>query len=208
MLHPLPQAPHELWQTAASPFILPSQWQTMYQRCPRCGGNAPNICDAVWPEKWWEDDMLGLMYQGHIPPSQRTAPWEAYYAGARLQYLSGLVQQQPLRIDTAPKYNHPQPMHYPIQGTMTPPMTPGGGQTVPHYRIAMPATPISPAMQYRPTTPSSPTMQYTRQGTWDSPSFGSPQPTPSTTYDSTNDYGGYETPRQRVARQLRRLIFG
>lgn len=197
MLHPLPQAPHELWQTAASPFILPSRWQSMYQRCPRCGGNAPNVCDDVWPERWWEDDMLGLMYQGHVPPSQRTAPWDAYYADARLQYLSRMVQQQqPLRIDTVPKYHHPQEMQHPVQPPMTPPMTPGGGQRVPHYGMAM------------PSTPQSPTMQYARQGTWGSvTSFETPQPTPSKTYDSMTDDSGYDTPRQRVARQLRRLFF-
>jgi len=84
ILHSLPVASHELWQTSASPFILPPNWQTMYQQCPRCGGNAPNVCDAVWPANWWEDDMMGLMYQGHIPPSQRTAPWDHYYAKFRV----------------------------------------------------------------------------------------------------------------------------
>jgi hypothetical protein len=175
MFHPLPQAPHELWQTAASPFILPMNWQTMYQRCPRCGGNAPNVCDDVWPEKWWEDDMLGLMYQGHIPPSQRTAPWEAYYADARLAYLSAMLQkQQPLRVDPGYKHHHPHETQYPVRAPMTPPMTPGTGQTIPQYSMAVPCT------------PSTPTMPFSRQGTWDSCAIETPQPTPSKTYDSTN----------------------
>lgn len=193
LLHSLPQAPHELWQTAASPFILPTDWQSRYQRCPRCGGNAPNVCDDVWPERWWEDDMLGLMYQGHIPPSQRTAPWEEYYAKARLQYLS--MVQQPLRIDTRPRYHsHPQPTQYAARAPMTPPTTPGAGQMIPHCSIAM------------PSTPESPTMRYHRQGTPDSlASFEAPQP--CKTYDSANDFFAYETPRRRLLGQLRRLFF-
>jgi len=198
ILHSLPQAPHELWQTAASPFILPSRWQSMYKQCPRCGGNAPNVCDDVWPERWWEDDMLGLMYQGHIPPAQRTAPWEAYYADARLQYLAALVQQQtPLRLNIGHKHHsHPQAAHYPVPAPMTPPMTPGSGQHIPHYSMAM------------PSTPESPTMQYHRQGTPDSfASYETPHPAPLRPYNSANDYSPYETPRQRLARHLRRLFF-
>jgi hypothetical protein len=88
MIHSLPQAPHMLWQTAASPALLPNNWQQRYRQCPRCGGNAPNVCDEIWPESWWEDDMLGLMYQGHIPPRNRIPPWDSYYTSFRIQYPS------------------------------------------------------------------------------------------------------------------------
>lgn len=85
-LHQVPA--HQLWQTAASPFILPSNW--LPQQCPRCGGNAPNVCDEIWPENWWEDDMLSLMYQGHIPPPQRTSLWERNHAMSNVRPISQL----------------------------------------------------------------------------------------------------------------------
>lgn len=168
ILHSLPLAPHQLWQTAASPFILPTGWQSMYQRCPRCGGNAPNVCDEVWPENWWEDDMLGLMYQGHIPPSQRMSPWEAYYAKSR-----------------------PQEAHLAPYGPMTPPQTPGVPSHAPYYTMP------------RPVTPTSPTLPYARQGTFNTTSsFDSVHSTPS----QVIEYDEFESPRQRVARHLRRLF--
>ena len=148
MVHFLPQAPHQLWQTAASPFILPPQWQSMYQRCPRCGGSAPNVCNEVWPDRWWEDDMMGLMYQGHIPPSQRISPWEEYYAKSRVAYLPSATAN-PLRIDTGYHY-HP----HGVQAPMTPPQTPGIVSNFPYYP------------QQRPETPTSPTLPYSRQGTF------------------------------------------
>lgn len=161
MLHFLPQAPHMLWQTAASPFILPSSWQQMYKRCPRCGGNAPNVCDEVWPENWWEDDMLGLMYQGHIPPARRISPWEAYYSSYRVQYPPPASPQTPLRVDTHYPY-YPQEAHMAIQAPMTPPQTPGVLTQLPYSTAT------------RPLTPTSPTLRYSRQGTFSSvPSFDS-----------------------------------
>lgn len=153
MIHFLPQAPHQLWQTAASPFIIPMSWQSMYQRCPRCGGSAPNVCDAVWPENWWEDDMLGLMYQGHIPPQQRVSPWESYYSAFRVQYSPPSTPQTPLRIDT--KYHQAPEPHYAAPPPMTPPTTPGVARYVPHMHYHVP----------RPETPTSPMLQYARQGT-------------------------------------------
>ena len=168
ILHSLPLAPHQLWQTAASPFILPRDWQSLYQRCPRCGGNAPNICDEVWPENWWEDDMLGLMYQGHIPPSQRMSPWEAYYAKSRVQYASAGIPQTPLRIET--HYYQPQEAHLAAAfGAITPPQTPGVARHhAPYY---------SPP---RAATPPSPSLPYTRQGTFNTvSSFDSAHSTPS-----------------------------
>ena len=160
--HFLPQAPHELWQTAASPFILPTSWSTMYKRCPTCGGNAPNVCDEVWPENWWEDDMMGLMYQGHIPPSERVSPWEQYYAEARKMYIAAMAAyaqpqtppQSPLRIDT--KYGRrSEEMQAPYQPPMTPPMTPGVQRTMPHYTAPLPASPVTPSLPYP------------RQATWE-----------------------------------------
>jgi hypothetical protein len=162
MIHFLPQAPHQLWQTAASPFIIPMSWQSMYQRCPRCGGSAPNVCDDVWPEKWWEDDMLGLMYQGHIPPTQRVSPWESYYSSFRVNYSPPSTPQAPLRINTK-HYQAPQP-HVAPHAPMTPPTTPGVARYIPHYHMQ------------RPETPTSPMLQYSRQGTWRSVS----------SFDSTN----------------------
>jgi hypothetical protein len=174
MLHFLPQAPHELWQTAASPFIIPSSWQSMYQRCPKCGGSAPNVCDDVWPERWWEDDMLGLMYQGHIPPSQRISPWDAYYASSRVPSLPTVAPQPPLRIDT--KYHQPQEAHH-SHAPMTPPTTPSVARQVPYY--------IMP----RPMTPTSPTLQYTRQGTWNTvSSFDSAHSVPAEIIDLSTSY--------------------
>lgn len=169
MLHFLPQAPHQLWQTAASPFIIPSSWQNMYPKCPRCGGSAPNICDEVWPENWWEDDMLGLMYQGHIPPSQRVSPWEAYYANHRVEYLPAAVPQAPLRIDTQYQNCYPQEAHHAPQPPMTPPQTPSSQtQTPPYYALP------------RPHTPTSPSLRYSRQNTFKTiSSFDSPYNTPS-----------------------------
>lgn len=170
MLHFLPQAPHELWQTAASPFIIPSSWQSMYQRCPKCGGSAPNVCDDVWPDRWWEDDMLGLMYQGHIPPSQRISPWDAYYASSRVPSLPYVAPQLPLRIDTS--YHQPHEAHAPTHAPMTPPTTPGVSRTVPYY--VMP----------RPHTPTTPTLRYTRQGTWNTvSSFDSADSVPAEIID-------------------------
>lgn len=174
MPHFLPQAPHQLWQTAASPFILPSSWQTMYQRCPRCGGSAPNVCDEVWPDNWWEDDMLGLMYQGHIPPSQRISPWEDYYAKSRVEYLPTPVPQpvpqSPLHIDT--NYYHPHEAHMAAKAPMTPPQTPGVITQVPYYGLP------------RPATPTSPTLKYSRQGTFNTvSSFDSVHSTPSQIMD-------------------------
>ena len=144
----LPQAPHQMWQTAASPFILPTQWQSLYQRCPRCGGNAPNVCEDVWPANWWEDDYLGLMYQGHIPPSQRVSPWEQYYSKCRVQYPPA---QPSLHINT----DFYQGGHA-AAAPMTPPMTPGFPTHVPSYHHYY---------SHRPTTPESPTLPYRRQGT-------------------------------------------
>src|SRR5579862_5656218 len=132
----LPTAPHELWQTAASPFIIPSTWQSMYQKCPRCGGNAPNVCDDIWPENWWEDDMMGLMYQGHIPPSQRNAPWEAYYISSRVPNLQPIASQVPLQIQTS-TYPY-QPTTAPGKPPMTPPMTPGVMRHVPSSSVPKP----------------------------------------------------------------------
>ena len=167
MVHFLPQAPHMTWQTAASPFILPSAWQTMYKRCPRCGGNAPNICDEVWPDNWWEDDMLGLMYQGHIPPSRRVSPWDAYYSSYRVHYPPPATPQTPLRVDTQyPLY--PQEPHMGVQAPMTPPDTPGIPRPTPSCSVI------------RPTTPTSPTLKYNRQGTFNAvSSFDSVHGTPS-----------------------------
>jgi len=159
MISFLPQAPHELWQTAASPYIIPSTWQSMYEKCPRCGGNAPNICDAIWPENWWEDDMMGLMYQGHIPPSQRTSPWEQYYLASRVPYLPPMTPQTPLRVQTVPYQYQSQAIG--TKGPMTPPMTPGVPRRTPSY--------VAP----QPTTPSSPTLPYSKQGTWSSMDSGS-----------------------------------
>jgi hypothetical protein len=141
----LPQAPHELWQTAASPFILPFSWQSMYQRCPRCGGSAPNVCNEVWPDKWWEDDMLGLMYQGHIPPSQRMSPWESYYANSRVQNLpAAVLQETSLHIDTE-YHSHPHRTHI-SGGLITPPQTPGVSAQMPYYPMKRPETPTSPTL--------------------------------------------------------------
>jgi hypothetical protein len=161
MVHFLPQAPHMLWQTAASPFIIPNSWQQMYKRCPRCGGNAPNVCDEVWPENWWEDDMLGLMYQGHIPPARRISPWDAYYSSYRVQYPPPATPQTPLRVDTHYPY-YPQEAHMAVQAPMTPPQTPGVLTQLPYSTTT------------RPLTPTSPTLRYSRQGTFNSvPSFDS-----------------------------------
>jgi len=166
ILHTLPVAPHQLWQTAASPFIIPNQWQMMYQRCPRCGGSAPNVCDAVWPENWWEDDMMGLMYQGHIPPSQRTAPWDGYYAKSRVTYMPSQPVTTALRIDTS-MYSYPQVQYVQVdQRPITPPNTPGMQRHSPYY-----ASHMAP----RPTTPTSPTLPYSRQTTSDNAyGFGNP----------------------------------
>jgi len=162
----LPQAPHELWQTAASPFIIPQTWQSMYQRCPRCGGCAPNICDEIWPDSWWEDDMMGLMYQGHIPPSQRVAPWEAYYTNSRVPYLPATPVQSPLRISTA---SFPYQTQVLTKPPMTPPTTPRVTRHVDPYYSAS-----------RPETPSTPTLQYSKENTWDSlNSFDNPQGSPA-----------------------------
>jgi hypothetical protein len=172
ILHSLPLAPHQLWQTAASPFILPNHWQSMYQRCPRCGGRAPNICDEVWPEGWWEDDMLGLMYQGHIPPSKRMAPWEEYYARSRVAYSCAPATvpepYTPLRID--PHYSQPQQPHIAAyHGPMTPPQTPGIPSHAPSYSLPP-----------RAVTPPSPSLPYARQGTFNTvSSFDSVHSTPS-----------------------------
>jgi hypothetical protein len=147
MISFLPQAPHELWQTAASPAILPSTWQSMYPKCPRCGGNAPNICDEEWPQNWWEDDMLGLMYQGHIPPSERTSPWETYYMHFRVPSLPPMTPQTPLRIQTVD-----YPYQYQTPGTgnppMTPPLTPGVPRRTPYYAAPQHSTPPSPSSPY------------------------------------------------------------
>jgi len=181
MLHFLPQAPHQLWQTAASPFILPMSWQTMYQRCPRCGGSAPNVCDDVWPEKWWEDDMLGLMYQGHIPPTQRVSPWEAYYAAFRVH--SSPPSTPPLRINT--KYQQAPEAHVAAHPPMTPPTTPGVARYFPHVHMQ------------RPESPPSPMAQYARQGTWRSAnSFDDANAVPA----QIND------PNQKMAHNIRRLF--
>jgi hypothetical protein len=147
MLHFLPQAPHQLWQTAASPFILPQSWQSMYQKCPRCGGSAPNVCDEVWPDNWWEDDMLGLMYQGHIPPSKRISPWEDYYAKWRVEYTPAPVPQTPLRIETNYQYP-PHEAHVAPKVPITPPQTPGVMTAMPFYVLPRPATPTSPSLPY------------------------------------------------------------
>jgi len=180
MLHSLPIAPHQLWQTAASPFIIPPSWQDMYQRCPRCGGSAPNTCDEVWPDKWWEDDMLGLMYQGHIPPSKRASPWDAYYAKSRVERLPTPVPQQPLQIST--QYNQ----YNPYEGCasdppITPPQTPGVMTQVPYYA------------QPRPATPNSPSLPYSRQGTFSTiSSVGSAHSSPSKSMDyGISDFNYY-----------------
>jgi len=177
----------------------------MYQPCPRCGGNAPNICDEKWPDRWWEDDMLGLMYQGHIPPSQRAAPWEAYYASVRNQYTQYYtVQQQPLRLDTEIKQHQPEIMQPANGALMTPPTTPGPERNIPRYSAVLPQTPQSTpvkqpsrpeswatesSLEYTPSTPAS--IEYTQQGT-----------------EGTAAEAAPETPTQRLIRQLRRIIFG
>ena len=137
----LPQAPHLLWQTAASPFILPTSW-SLYPRCPRCGGNAPNTCDEVWPENWWEDDMLGMMYQGHIPPEKRISPWDAYYASSRVKYIPEVAPQTPLRIET--QYYQPHEPHMAARAPITPPISPGVITQVPLWHPQRPITPTSP----------------------------------------------------------------
>jgi hypothetical protein len=143
----LPQEPHELWQTAASPFILPTSWQTLYPRCQKCGGNAPNVCGDVWPDKWWEDDMLGLMYQGHIPPAHRSAPWEAYYIDYRVPYPAAVVPQTPSMIQTQwPEYG----LGY-GNGPMTPPNSPGAMRNMSAYGLPRPRAPTSPTLNVRST---------------------------------------------------------
>ena len=153
--HSLRLERHELWQTAASPFIIPTQWQSMYKKCPKCGGNAPNTCDDVWPQNWWEDDMLALMYQGHIPPSQRTAPWDEYYAGCRVESVPAVTAQPILHVNT-------QYYGYQAQQPITPPNTPGVSRHAPYHPNP------------RPTTPVSPTLQYSRQGRLGTMPFDNP----------------------------------
>jgi hypothetical protein len=141
--HFLALAPHQLWQTAASPFILPTVWN-QYPQCPTCGGHALGVCAETWPENWWEDDMLGAMYQGHIPPQDRISPWEDYYASSRVKYLPEPVVQTPLRIET--QYYQPYEPHMAARPPMTPPTSPSVATRVPHWH-----------QQYRPVTPTSPT---------------------------------------------------
>jgi hypothetical protein len=92
-----------------------------------------------------------LMYQGHIPPSQRMAPWEAYYAKSRVPYIPTTVPPTPLHINT--QFYQPYDATVAVKQPITPPMTPGVPQA-PYYHLQKPATPTSP------------TLPYSRQGTF------------------------------------------